>query len=397
MSKGSSSQTPAHGSPVTLRIVLPQPSRLERPESEMRRISLAASSSGMWWSWMFWRVVMWPLFSGAHSSITSANMSICSGVMPPMGSFVRIIWTFAWRWPYTPCLSRNLMNSVSSVCPSRNFVASVSKSSNSCSRIGITWPGTFSTISGFSIEPLRPFRGAETGSISGSPAGRERLRGGTIQPKAGRVSGFYPTDPVGNRTAVPCAALSLGSRAALCDRAALGIQRLAGLDPGREPTRDRVGVPSRCLVRLRGHAGAVARAAVEDDGLVAVERLGGCGELRHLDVARAGDVPLFVLVSLAHVDELRALEGSDLVRRELAHACPHGERSPGCNPTFSNNPARSHGFISVRGAGGGGAVSRRNCSIAATTAAASSGEAALWRISIRGRAGACLPFRPIGA
>jgi hypothetical protein len=36
---------------------------------------------------------------------------------------------------------------------------------------------------------------------------------------------------------------------------------------------------------------------------------------------------------------------------------------------------------------GAGAVSRKNCSIAATTAAASSGEAAVCRISIRGRGG----------
>ena len=34
---------------------------------------------------MFWRVVMWPLFSGAYFSTTSANFSICSGVMPPNG------------------------------------------------------------------------------------------------------------------------------------------------------------------------------------------------------------------------------------------------------------------------------------------------------------------------
>ena len=28
------------------------------------RIRSAASASGMWWIWMFWRVVMWPLFIG---------------------------------------------------------------------------------------------------------------------------------------------------------------------------------------------------------------------------------------------------------------------------------------------------------------------------------------------
>jgi len=42
-------------------------------------------------------------------------------------------------------------------------------------------------------------------------------------------------------------------------------------------------------------------------------------------------------------------------------------------------------------------VSRKNCSMAATTAAASSGDAAVWRISIRGRGGACLPFLDIVA
>ena len=35
---------------------------------------------------MFWRVVMWPLSSGAYFSITSANASIWSGVTPPSGS-----------------------------------------------------------------------------------------------------------------------------------------------------------------------------------------------------------------------------------------------------------------------------------------------------------------------
>ena len=99
MSKGSPSETPANGSPVTLRTVLPQPSREERPTSEISRISSAASGSGTWWIWMFCRVVMWPLLSGAYFSITEANASICSGLMPPIGSFTRIIWTSGWRWP----------------------------------------------------------------------------------------------------------------------------------------------------------------------------------------------------------------------------------------------------------------------------------------------------------
>ena len=48
---------------------------------------------------MFWRVVMCDLFSGAYFSVTSANASLCSGVMPPIGSLMRNIWTSAWRWP----------------------------------------------------------------------------------------------------------------------------------------------------------------------------------------------------------------------------------------------------------------------------------------------------------
>ena len=48
------------------------------------------------------------------------------------------------------------MNSGSSISPRMNFAALVSKSSNSRSRTGMTWPGTFSRTSGSSIEP-RPF------------------------------------------------------------------------------------------------------------------------------------------------------------------------------------------------------------------------------------------------
>ena len=99
MSNSSSLATPAHGSPVTLRTVLPQPSRLDSPDSPSSRIACSASGSGMWCIWMFWRVVMWPLFSGTYFSTTSANASICSGVTPPNGSFTRIICTSGWRWP----------------------------------------------------------------------------------------------------------------------------------------------------------------------------------------------------------------------------------------------------------------------------------------------------------
>src|SRR3954454_19388060 len=58
------------------------------------------------------------------------------------------------------------MNSSSSVLPERNFSASLSKSSNSRSMIGMRWPGTFSRTSGFASEPLLPCRDAvDVGSI----------------------------------------------------------------------------------------------------------------------------------------------------------------------------------------------------------------------------------------
>ena len=99
MSNGSPALIPAKGSPVTLRTVLPQPSRDDRPASESSRISFAASGRGTWWIWMFWRVVMCPLPSGAYFSTTEAKASICSGLTPPIGSFTRIICTSGWRWP----------------------------------------------------------------------------------------------------------------------------------------------------------------------------------------------------------------------------------------------------------------------------------------------------------
>ena len=84
---------------MTLRTVLPQPSRLDSPASPSSRIAFSISGSGMWCIWMFWRVVTWPLFRGTYFSTTSANFSICSGVIPPKGSFTRIICTSGWRWP----------------------------------------------------------------------------------------------------------------------------------------------------------------------------------------------------------------------------------------------------------------------------------------------------------
>ena len=84
----------------------------------------------------------------------------------------------------------------------------------------------------------------------------------------------------------------------------------------------------------------------------------------------------------------------DLVaHRPHGSGSPHGLGPHGSSPAFSNRPVRSQGFMAPACGAGGGVVSRRNCSIAAAIAAASWGDAADWRISIRGRRGACLPFR----
>src|SRR5918999_1086604 len=106
------------------------------------------------------------------------------------------------------------MNCSSGVSPARNFSASLSKSSNSRSRIGMMCPGTFSITSGLSSDPrLPPFAraagsagcaafavfcgGAAVGSILGkyqNPVGFPPLSAGcgygltTMRMRAGRLS-----------------------------------------------------------------------------------------------------------------------------------------------------------------------------------------------------------------
>jgi hypothetical protein len=43
--------------------------------------------------------VMWPLVERRVLLDHGGERVICSGVMPPIGSLTRIIWTSAWRWP----------------------------------------------------------------------------------------------------------------------------------------------------------------------------------------------------------------------------------------------------------------------------------------------------------
>ena len=59
-SNSSSADVPAYGHAVMLRTELPQASRVVMPTSASRRMAGSASCSFTKWSWMFWRVVMWP-------------------------------------------------------------------------------------------------------------------------------------------------------------------------------------------------------------------------------------------------------------------------------------------------------------------------------------------------
>ena len=84
---------------MTLRTVLPQASRDERPTSLIMRIALAASVERDVVELEVLARGDVALLSGVYCSATSAKASICSGVTPPKGSFTRIICTSGWRWP----------------------------------------------------------------------------------------------------------------------------------------------------------------------------------------------------------------------------------------------------------------------------------------------------------
>src|SRR3954447_3791501 len=142
------------------------------------------------------------------------------------------------------------MNCSSLSPPERKNSERSSKSSNSFSRIGMMWPGTFSRISGFSREPRRPFFGVAwvldaVGSIEP-----------TNITKPGGVSDF-----------------SLAGRhvRVVDHRTALRLELETRFRPGDQAALDRVRVPAGGCERVGRGAGSVARAAVDDDGLVLVE------------------------------------------------------------------------------------------------------------------------------
>src|SRR3954468_17294818 len=139
--------------------------------------------------------------------------------------------------------------------PARKNSERSSKSSNSFSRIGMMWPGTFSRTSGFSREPRRPrpVVGA-VGSIEPRNISKPR------QVSAFSAGGDPPVGGLGRRHV-----------RVLGDGAALGLELQPGLGPAEQPTLDRVGVPAGRRERIGRRRRAVAGAAVEDDRLVLVE------------------------------------------------------------------------------------------------------------------------------
>src|SRR5437764_6259826 len=109
----------------------------------------------------------------------------------------------------------------------------------------------------------------------------------------------------------------------LRDPPALGLAGQSALHPGHDPAGQVVGVPARRPEGLRGHRGARAEAALEDDRPVSRQLLGPPRQPLELDVPCPRDAARIPLVLLAHVHELdlAALEplahllGLELMRR----------------------------------------------------------------------------------
>ena len=126
------------------------------------------------------------------------------------------------------------MKSVSVSLPSRKRVDSVSKSSNSRSRIGITWPGTFSRTSGFSSEPVR---GAflvwiELGSIGFLWVDSDRAANGLNHKTTKRHPGYRIIGPSA-RSGVALARAAARSRSAAGHERARAVDlRVVGADGG---------------------------------------------------------------------------------------------------------------------------------------------------------------------
>src|SRR5919108_1879417 len=146
------------------------------------------------------------------------------------------------------------MKSSSGVSPTRNFSASLSKSSNSRSSTGMTCPGTFSSTSGFSSEPFLPLRlgSTETGSMGGSSGGSKAPSG-----ESTKIRSTFSYMP---RT-VRCRPVSGWWRRAVA-RTCFGESACSSRRRGRRPTGGRRRSSGSMRVRGSGLAGLLLLSAV---------------------------------------------------------------------------------------------------------------------------------------
>src|SRR5918997_1498368 len=139
-----------------------------------------------------------------------------------------------------------------------------------------------------SVSPLRTTRIWPARSTTNT---RERSRGGAVTYMGALKS---PTGTkVGAAPAPAGAASATSARASralvIRDMPVLGLEREPAARPLLEPADHGVRVPAGAAEGVGRHARARAEAAVEDDGPVAVDRLGLGREALELDVARARD------------------------------------------------------------------------------------------------------------
>src|SRR5215217_1684633 len=88
------------------------------------------------------------------------------------------------------------------------------------------------------------------------------------------------------------------------DGPALGVDRPPLGLPADHPARHRPRVEARAAERLRGHERPPTHPAHEDQRPRGIQAPGLLAQLRHRDVARAGDPAGLPLVGLADVDDL---------------------------------------------------------------------------------------------
>jgi hypothetical protein len=118
---------------------------------------------------------------------------------------------------------------------------------------------------------------------------------------------------------------------------AVGLERKALFRPRHEAPADAVRIPSGGAEGIRGHRGALAGPAVEDDRALPVELAGVGLEPVERDVSRARDVARLVLGRHADVHELGAGQLGRSLRGELVLGGLHvhgrgkvaGRRRPG--------------------------------------------------------------------